>query len=323
MSLPGTSEQGQAGQPIRVVFACDEGYAMPLATMLRSLAESNQANWPLTVHVLSNDFSAASRERVEKSLPSGSAYIQWMQVDLTKFSHFPTLPHISAATYARFLIPELFPAEIRRVLYLDADMLALDDLRPVWETNLGGKPVGAARDVMDAILKSGEAGWDDVPRVPHYFNAGMLLMDLPTWRAERVSERAMDYLVAHPKTRMSDQDALNVACDGRWHELDQRWNFPCHRSGNLGELPAAKRPGIAHFITYRKPWLAQVRSQNASFYNQFRRRTLYARTMSERVRDAAVSSAAGVRNLLRRLRILAEEDRAATDTPVEQRSSNI
>jgi lipopolysaccharide biosynthesis glycosyltransferase len=313
-----TSNRSIGAKPMRIVLACDEGYAMPLATILRSLVEANTAHWPIAVHVLSNQFSAGLRGQVEASLPEGSAMVEWMSVDLGRFSRFPTLPHISSATYARFLIPDLFPPEVTRVLYLDADMLVLDDLKPVWETQLAGKPLGAVRDIMDAILKGGEPGWDDVARVPDYFNAGVLLMDLSVWRTEQVSERAMEYLVAHPNTRMSDQDALNVACTGRWHELPARWNTACHLIGDLGSVPASERPGIAHFITFRKPWLAHVRSQNAAFYDAIRQRTCFARTTSERVRDAWIGFWAGIGNVLRRRGLLSAEDRRRTDTPVHR-----
>jgi lipopolysaccharide biosynthesis glycosyltransferase len=318
MNPSNSTPQSGSASAVPVVFACDEGYAMPLATVLRSLVESNTAHWPLDVYVLSKNFSETTRQRVERSLTGGSARLRWIDVDLSKYTQFPTLPHISTATYARLLIPELFPSEITRVLYLDADMLVLDDLRPVWEADLGGKPVGAVRDVMDAVLKSGEPGWDDVAQVPNYFNAGMLLMDLRVWRAEKVSERAIDYLVAHPDTRMSDQDALNVACDGRWHELGGRWNFASHLSGDFGVLSADERPGIAHFITFRKPWLAQHRSPNARFYDTFRSRTRYARTFPERLKDGWLAFISGVRNVLRRNGLLPAEDGRQQNTPVRR-----
>lgn len=305
-------------QTLAVVFACDEGYAMPLATTMRSLVEANTASWPLEVFVLSGGFSEASRIRVERSLPSGAARVHWLNVDLAQYAGFATLPHISTATYARLLIPKLFPAEVRRVLYLDADMLVLADLRDLWATDLRGKPLGAVTDLIDGIVKQGETGWEDVPRVAAYFNAGVLLMDLDAWRGERVSERALEYLMQHPDTRMADQDALNVACDGRWERLEARWNVACHRHGDIGALPASDRPGIAHFITFRKPWIARYRSANARFYDAFRQRTCFARTPRDRVKDTWSAFWAGVKNVLQRRGLISVEDTRTATTPVRR-----
>jgi len=301
-----------------VVFACDEGYAMPLATALRSLAESNTAHWPLTVYVLSDGVSIAMQDRVQRSLPSGAVRIYWVTVDLGAYAEFATLPHISRATYARLLIPRVLPPSPKRVLYLDADLLVLDDLAPVWGAHLNGAVVGAVRDVMDDILKRGEPGWEDVPRVGTYFNAGVLLMDLEAWRRENISERAFEYLAEHPETRLADQDALNVTCDGRWHPLDGRWNFACFQSGNLNLLPADQRPGIAHFVTRRKPWDARYRSPNAGLFDGYRSRTQYARTVRERIRDAVVGFVAGCKNVLRRQGWLPPGDDWARPVPVRK-----
>ncbi|MGZ9156923.1 MAG: glycosyltransferase, partial [Candidatus Binatia bacterium] len=71
---------------------------------------------------------------------------------------------------------------------------------------------------------------------------------------------------AHPKSPFSDQDALNVACDGLWTRLDPRWNFlDCYESKKLSQLSAEGRPGIVHFVTYDKPWNAGFLNVNAEF----------------------------------------------------------
>ena len=54
-----------------LVLACDDAYAMPLATTLRSLAEANQSRWPLDVTVLTDDASETTRAMVDASLPIG------------------------------------------------------------------------------------------------------------------------------------------------------------------------------------------------------------------------------------------------------------
>jgi lipopolysaccharide biosynthesis glycosyltransferase len=47
--------------------------------------------------------------------------------------------------FARFLIPDLLPPEIDRVIYLDQDVLVLKDLTALWEINMDGYPIAAAR----------------------------------------------------------------------------------------------------------------------------------------------------------------------------------
>ena len=59
--------QYPAPQPCPLVLACDEAYAMPLATTLRSIADHHRTHAPLEVHVLTGGYSEATRRKVVDS----------------------------------------------------------------------------------------------------------------------------------------------------------------------------------------------------------------------------------------------------------------
>jgi len=283
-----------------IVLACDEAYAMPLAVTLRSAVESNRSNWPLEFHVLADGISEATRTRVLDSLPESSATIRWVTVDLNLFGEFSTQAHISKATYARLLIPRVFPETVSRILFLDTDILVLGDLASLWNTDMEDAVLGAVVDGMDAHLQRGAPGLEAMPRVREYFNAGVLLIDLDRWRAERISDKALEYLKQHSQSPFSDQDALNVACDKRWKKLDSLWNLQNHHEKNLAALTSDQRPRIVHFVTNSKPWLPKCRSINAGFYDSFRSRTCFARDPFEKMKDALRRFWAGCNNVLGR-----------------------
>ena len=209
-------------------MASDESYAMQLAVALKSAVDANRSGEPLNVYVLHDHFSSNIRQRVINSLPEGSAVIHWVSVDLTSFKGFSTLPHISKMTFARFMIPSIFGEDVQRVLYLDADVLVLDDLGPLWSTDLKGAVRAVLDRILDPQIKNRAPGLEKFPRVRDYFNAGVLLIDLDRWRKERISEGALQYLIRHPDSPLADQDALNVVCDGHWTELGLSWNFYDH-----------------------------------------------------------------------------------------------
>lgn len=272
-----------------VVFACDETYAVALATALRSAVDANRSGQPLDVYILCEQFSATVRHRIIDSVPKGSVVIHWVPVDLSLFAEFPTLPHISSKmTFARFMIPRVFTEDVHRVLYLDADLLVLDDLGPLWDKDLKGAVVGAVLDhILDQQIKARAHGVGKFPLVQNYFNAGVLLIDLNRWRKERISENALAYLRANSDSPLADQDALNVACDGRWTDLGLCWNFYDHFKTSILHMPLAERPKIAHFPG-QKPWKASALSVNAELYDTFRRKTRFARTPTERFRDLGI-----------------------------------
>jgi lipopolysaccharide biosynthesis glycosyltransferase len=278
---------------MRIVTACDESYAMPLATALRSLVDANRSGRLLEIFVLSSQFTQQTKEKVGNSLPQGSAQVRWLNVDIDSFRDLSTLPHISTMTFARTLLPYCFPSSTSRLLYLDADILVLGDLSALWETDLEGNAFGAVVDSHSFInakrlgLTTGIKG-ESAGVMAEYFNAGVLLVDLQKWRQEQVSEQAINYLVDNPRSLLADQDALNISSGGRWKRLDSRWNCLHHPAGGFYKMQPEQRPSIIHYAGRGKPWFADSLSVDELFYDSFRNRTLFAKSVGERSRDLAV-----------------------------------
>lgn len=272
-----------------IVFACDEGYAMPLATTLLSLADSNRRHWPLRITILHDGFSESAKERVARSLPTGAAELTWTVIDLGAFAGFVhRMPWVSAMTYARLQLQESLNGALGRVIFLDSDILVLDDLGELARADLRGHPLAAVPDAhVDDALRTGlRPEHEGVPQVQGYFNAGVLVIDLDEWKLCSVSDRALCYLAEHANLPYGDQDALNAACDGMWQRLPSRWNFQLHHATRIERLPALERPAIVHFVTKWKPWKTSSASINSKLYNTYRDRTSYRRKRMQKVRDA-------------------------------------
>jgi lipopolysaccharide biosynthesis glycosyltransferase len=295
---------------VPVVLACDEGYAMPLATTLRSLVDASRSEQPLQIFVLTSEFSAQLKEKVTRSLPKGSAPVRWISVDLSGFREFSTLPYISTITFARLILPSICDDSISRVLYLDADMLVIEDLSELSNQDLEGRAIAAVMDSHSVAHTAriwghngGNGRQSGADRLA-YFNAGMLLVDVSRWRQERITEKAMQYMVDHPDTPLADQDALNVACGGDWKRLEERWNYQKHYPYGYLCVTRDKWPAIIHFAGKSKPWDASSLSVDRSFYDAFRARTAFARTGWRKMIDAAQQTWTRARYFLKRYRAI-------------------
>lgn len=268
-------------------MACDEGYAMPLATALRSIAESNSHNWPVSIYILSDGFREQTRHRIQRSLPEGAFSLHWLYLNLDQFANLPTLAHISQMTFARFLLADVMPLEVKRILYLDSDLLVLADLSELWASSLEGHCVGAVLDFgLDPLIKLQDPRCAGVPVVRRYFNAGVLLIDLDLWRQQQIGQRAGRYLAEHPNSPYADQDALNFVLDESWKELAEHWNFQRHLEISVARIMPASRPAIIHFVTANKPWKRELHTPNESLFDIYRGRTQFSRTSVMRWADA-------------------------------------
>jgi lipopolysaccharide biosynthesis glycosyltransferase len=205
----------------------------------------------------------------------------------------PTVAEISSAMWYRVLLPELLP-DLTKVLYLDADTIAVDSLAPLWETELDDHLLGAVTNVFQAdhLGRPAELGLAG-PEV--YFNSGVLLMNLDAMRLEQSTERVRTYALANRgRLEWPDQDALNVVLGDRRLALAPRWNlmsstmiFPWAPDvyGEAAFEEAVTNPAIRHFEgpSFAKPWHPDSDRPMRDLYFEHRRATPWPRLRPEEV----------------------------------------
>jgi lipopolysaccharide biosynthesis glycosyltransferase len=181
-------------------------------------------------------------------------------IDTGLLQHLKLSAHASTAVYYRLLLPRLLDASITRVLYLDCDLVVKDSLLPLWQTPLPDHPVAA---VAEPYFNRHEPL--GLPPGTPYFNSGVMLIDLPAWRREKVSERAIEFLEHNPgRIEAWDQDALNAVLRGNWQPLPARWNQQTSHFAPPDAPPepdpewqeCRQRPAVIHYSSKFKPWHA-------------------------------------------------------------------
>ncbi len=291
---------GPAARPQDPIVTCaaDDAYAIPLAVTIRSALDHLDPARRLRIHVIDAGLSDASRARLLASWPRARADVVFEPLAMAKLAHVPVGGHINAASYVRILLPEILPATLERVIYLDCDVVVLADLGRLWDAPLAGRPCLAVQDgsapFMDVevacprsarhvltprpIENYAALGID--PRAK-YFNAGVMSLDLARWRADRLPERLLRCVADNREwLRFWDQYALNAVLASEWGELDLRWNV----SPYLGSYPSWDRspfereaferavaaPWIVHFLGPDKPWQAGSRLRYAREFHRQR-----------------------------------------------------
>lgn len=257
-------------------------FALPATVMLRSLADHLTRGAQADVYVLDCGISRTSRRKMRRSLSSAWIRLNFIAMDAAQFAGFRDEGHFSLNTYARLFIARLLPAEIDRVVYLDGDMLLLDDIALLAEMDLRGHPLAAVQDpVAGRVGRSAQMmhwqGWD-VPEGTSVFNAGLMVMDLRRLRAEGTLEAAIEVARQHPeRMQWHDQDALNYVLRGNYLEIDPAWNvgpfvfYPPHNRDVVYDPETVARcirePKIIHYGGTWRPWKGPGRHwREAEFY---------------------------------------------------------
>lgn len=162
---------------------------------------------------------------------------------------------------------------VRRAVWLDSDIMVLNDLSKLLTVDLDGYTLGAALDHHFDVLtvldrdSTGVSKWSK-PNNRLYFNSGVLVYDLQEfykavgWDVggyeKTLNEKSgtLDFM---------DQSILNEAIQGQVHVLHQKYNWTIdwlvgvhddrsEKNRWLSEFPAS----LVHFVGPDKPWDADL-----------------------------------------------------------------
>lgn len=270
-----TQPHRNVDEPLVLVLAADDRFAMPMAVALCSVLAHVPVGQRIDVYILDAGLLEGAKERVHRILTraGNDARIHWIDPDLSLLAgvDIHMMSRFSAANLYRLVIPEVLPQTVTRALYLDSDVIVEDDVTALWQTDLGPYPLAAVQERTIGCSKYGVGGWERLqidPTAP-YFNSGVLLMDLDVWRTEGIHESVVDYFRNCENDLLfpSDQEGLNAVLVGRWLPLDPRWNVVhnyylpdswseiSHQVNVADPSSVAEDAHIIHYSSEHKPWL--------------------------------------------------------------------
>lgn len=240
---------------VNLFFSCDENYVPFLAVTVESLKAHRDPKRGYLLRILHTGLKQASINRLS-SLHDRDFTLAFFDIS-SKISQFSRLLHIrdsfTQTTYYRLFIPELFP-HLNRGLYLDCDLLVLDDIAKIYDTELGTDLVAAASDGFAQVTEEMRRYTENrlgLDHHYHYFNAGVLLMNLEAMRREDFQGKFLRLLQTVTFNVAQDQDYLNVLCRDRVTYLSDDWNA-------MPQGVPVEKPRLVHFNLTSKPWHRDV-----------------------------------------------------------------
>jgi lipopolysaccharide biosynthesis glycosyltransferase len=260
-----------------ILVTIDSNYLLPLRVMLKSLFLNNPDERFL-IHLFHTDLDEAQLAELGCFIALDGHALAALRMDDAAFAGAPVLLHYTKAMYYRLLAFKLLPPGLDRVLYLDPDILVINPVRPLYETDLTGKLYAAAYHDLVPTKEINKIRLYPY-EIESYYNSGVLLMNLELQRREIRESAIFDFVEENrAKLIMPDQDIINAlyakkirTLDEKLHNYDVRYyryyfittSGACDMDFVLGNTV------ILHFCGKRKPWNRGYIGQFYALYKHY------------------------------------------------------
>ncbi|HFI0462883.1 TPA: glycosyltransferase family 8 protein [Streptococcus suis] len=264
-----------------LLFSVDEGYVQQLLVTLYSIYQNGPGH-DYQVYLLSKE-PLQSHDTIFNFCQSLGIGYHPIVVPSLDFDHAPTTDRYPETIYYRLLAHEFLPQDLDRILYLDADILCINDIDSLYQMDMDGYLYAAASHVagsnVNELVNKIRLG---NPDLKSYVNSGVLLMNLPLIRQQVDKDLMMAYIKDRANVLfLPDQDVLN-ALYGHTIALidDQIYNFDVRyrsvyriKTGGVCDLDWIMANTVfLHFCGRDKPWKKSYRGSCSGLYKHYQSR---------------------------------------------------
>jgi len=262
---------------MNLLVTLDSNYIRPLKVMLASLFMNNPAE-EFHIYLMHSSIRDDEIADIERFTGSYGQILHVIKMDNRHFQNAPVIFHYTKEMYYRLLAYKFLPGDMDRILYLDPDILVINPVRDLYDTELDGHLYAAAYHNVLAVK-----GINQIRLYPYkinaYFNSGVLLMNLDLQR-KLVNEEAIYLFIEKNRTKliMPDQDIINALYSNQIKCLDEKlYNYDVRYykyykmiSNNTCDMDYVIRNTVfLHFCGKKKPWNKSYSGQFYSLYKHY------------------------------------------------------
>ena len=278
-------------ESINVLCSTDNNFAQHCAVMATSLLRQTES--PVIIHVIESKLSTDNQQKLKETITANGGEIIFHHVgeNYAKLLQVHDGSAVSDAAYYRFYVTTLIEDEsIEKILYLDCDIVVMDDVARLFQIDMTDYPIAAVRDIVNPANEKQMFGISFSYR-DRYFNSGVLLINLKLWRQNRYQEQLIVKARQINSFIFPDQDPLNAVFRNKWLELPPWWNrFSVVRYQDVffrtksDELRYIYSPSIIHYANnIARPWMDMIFVPWGKKYDEILAKTLWNDAVKQKV----------------------------------------
>ena len=301
-----------------IVACTDKNYIMPTGVMLYSVCRNN-TDVDIAFHIITDGVEAEEKEKLIKTVKQfKNKSILFYDAKVLDTSAFPIMEncHYPISAFYRLFITEILPVTLKKVLYLDVDIIVRQSLLSLWNVCLGDYAIAAVSDWHIECTDSSERLC--YPKDLGYVNTGVLLINLEYWRVHNVMKSFLEYMNSHAdKNLYADQDILNYVFRDNKKVLPVKYNLQTGLLWNKIKdyfeedvynkkvREAVHDCVIVHF-SGRKPWQTSCKHPFRSTFLKYYSQTLWKNEPLQETRPLKLRIIKFFSTKLRKLKLIQE-----------------
>lgn len=268
---------------MNILVSLDSGYLKPLKIMLNSLFLNNPED-SFVIYLMHSSITDQELDDLENYIVTRGSDLQVIKMDDQSFENAPVLMHYTKEMYYRLLAFQVLPQDLDRVLYLDPDILVLNPLRKLYETDLKGYLYAAASHGISNTGKVINQLRLNLDKIEAYYNSGVLLMNLKLQRETINPQVIFDFVLENKsKLVLPDQDVLNALYSSKIKGLDERlYNYDARHygyyyiksNGTCDMDYIINNTVILHFCGKKKPWKKDYSGKFHALFKHYEKQAL-------------------------------------------------
>lgn len=194
-------------------------------------------------------------KRFEQLIDNCNAACNIYSMNNTFFSTLHHNERISVTAYYRLMVPYILSDyDVSRVLYLDTDILCIQNISNLFSVDLKNKLAYVVRNskyMQDSQVKYRIS----IGINPNeYFNSGVLLLNIRPYIEQDIGNKALQLATSNSFIEM-DQDILNILLKGKViFDSEYFYNFTMQVHDDEWKPDWKDKIKLIHFTSDKKPW---------------------------------------------------------------------
>ena len=208
---------------MHIAFGIDANFTIGTGVLIYSILQHNSNK--MVFHIFTDNMYTNDLARFKQLCNNNdNICIVIYYINPDTFSNLPTFFTWTHAIYYRFAICEYLHNITNSILYLDSDILCINNFKSLFERKFNNNIAMVVSDFPQMI---NYAKKNLSLRSKIYFNTGVLYINLKIWHEECISFKAIKLLLNND-FKYPDQDALNILLYDKIFSLPQKYNVIYH-----------------------------------------------------------------------------------------------